>query len=79
LAVRHTTTTKTPLGFTPNTGVPQSLDVSAGIILEFRKFTAQPVTIPFVFALFCGRKFEASGVGISSVFQQAWIGSSRDR
>jgi hypothetical protein len=31
LAVRHTTTTKIP-GFTPNTGVPQSLKVSAGVI-----------------------------------------------
>lgn len=73
MAVRHTTTTKTPPASRRILVYHKSLDVSAGIILEFRKFTAQPITIPFVFALFCGRKFEAS------VFQQAWIGSSRDR
>jgi hypothetical protein len=60
LAVRHTTTTKVP-GFTPNTGVPQYLEVSAGVILEFRKHTASRLLYPS-FCTVCGRKLGASGV-----------------
>jgi hypothetical protein len=77
LAVRHTTTTKIP-GFTPNTGVPQSLEVLAGVILEFQEAYRQPVTIPFV--LHClWKEIGSEWSGIFGVFQQAWIRSSREQ
>ena len=55
-------------GFTPNTGVPQSLEVSAGIIFGSSGSSPPVGYYTFRFALFCGRKF---GVGISDMFQQS--------
>src|SRR5947199_8629526 len=78
LAVRHTTTRKIP-GFTPNTGVSQPLEVSAGIVLEFKKFTASPVTIPFVLHLFYGRKLGVSKVESLVCFSKHGLGPSRDK
>lgn len=77
MAVRHTTTTKIP-GFTPNTGVPQYLGVSAGVILEFRKLTASRLLYPS-FCTVYGRKLGASGVESLVCFSEHGLGLQENR
>ena len=58
-------------GFTPNTGVPQSPEVSAGIIFGSSGSSPPAGYYAFRFAMFLWKEIRS---GISDMFQQAWIG-----